>query len=93
MRFGICAPYREVATLETYPFDYLEENVQRFLIPKRPQSVWCVISPRRWQKRTPQHVIFMPTKCNHFSPGGFIYCTHGSLIFSGIKWIALPLCG
>ncbi len=33
MRFGICAPYREVAALETYPFDYLEENVQRFLIP------------------------------------------------------------
>jgi hypothetical protein len=31
MRFGICAPYREVAAWETYPFDYLEENVQRFL--------------------------------------------------------------
>jgi sugar phosphate isomerase/epimerase len=35
MRFGICAPFREVARLETYPFDYLEENVQRFLIPER----------------------------------------------------------
>jgi sugar phosphate isomerase/epimerase len=38
MRFGICAPYREVAALGTYPFDYLEENVQRFLIPERPQE-------------------------------------------------------
>ncbi len=44
MRFGICAPYREVATLETYACDYLEENVQRFLLPERPQedfeAVW-----------------------------------------------------
>jgi len=38
MRFGICASYREATTLETYPFDYLEENVQRFLIPERPQE-------------------------------------------------------
>jgi sugar phosphate isomerase/epimerase len=38
MRFGICAPYREVAALKTCPFDYLEENVQRFLIPERPQE-------------------------------------------------------
>src|SRR2546421_3731906 len=38
MRFGICAPYHEVATLETYPFDYLEVNVQRFLLPDRPQQ-------------------------------------------------------
>jgi sugar phosphate isomerase/epimerase len=38
MRFGICAPYREVAALKSYPFDYLEENVQRFLIPEHPQE-------------------------------------------------------
>jgi sugar phosphate isomerase/epimerase len=38
MRFGICAPYREAATLGTYPFDYLEEHIQRFLIPERPQE-------------------------------------------------------
>src|SRR6266478_7184956 len=38
MRFGICAPYREVAAWETYPFDYLEENVQRLLLPERPQE-------------------------------------------------------
>lgn len=44
MKFGICAPYNEVAILETYPFDYLEVNVQRFLLPERPrddfQEVW-----------------------------------------------------
>ena len=38
MKFGICAPHNEVAKLETYPFDYLEENVQRFLLPERPQE-------------------------------------------------------
>src|SRR2546430_16786648 len=38
MKFGICASYNEVAKLETYPFDYLEENVQRFLLPERPQE-------------------------------------------------------
>jgi sugar phosphate isomerase/epimerase len=38
MRFGICAPYCEIAALGTYPFDYLEENVQRFLMPERPQE-------------------------------------------------------
>jgi sugar phosphate isomerase/epimerase len=38
MRFGICSPYREVAALESYPFDYLEENVQRFLIPECSQE-------------------------------------------------------
>lgn len=38
MRFGICASYREVAALGTAPLDYLEENVQRFLIPERSQE-------------------------------------------------------
>lgn len=38
MRFGICAPFQEVATFEQYPFDYLEENVQRFLVPESPQE-------------------------------------------------------
>ncbi len=46
MRFGICAPYREVATLETYACDYLEENVQRFLLPERPQEDFEAI----WQE-------------------------------------------
>jgi len=38
MRFGICAPYREVAALETHPFDFLEEQVQNFLLPERPEE-------------------------------------------------------
>ena len=45
MKFGICAPYSEVAGdhkgrpyKEPYPFYYLEEHVQRFLIPERPQN-------------------------------------------------------
>jgi sugar phosphate isomerase/epimerase len=38
MRFGICAPFREVTTLTSFPFDYLEENVQRFLAPERSQT-------------------------------------------------------
>lgn len=36
MRFGICAPFQQVVTLTHPPIDYLEENVQRFLIPERP---------------------------------------------------------
>lgn len=38
MRFGVCASFREVASLPTIPFDYLEENVQRFLLPEKPQE-------------------------------------------------------
>ncbi|MBA2391231.1 MAG: TIM barrel protein [Ktedonobacteraceae bacterium] len=38
MRFGICAPFQEIAALSTFPFDYLEENVQRFLAPEKPQE-------------------------------------------------------
>jgi sugar phosphate isomerase/epimerase len=38
MRFGICAPLREITPLTNVPFDYLEENVQRFLAPERPQA-------------------------------------------------------
>ena len=38
MRFGICAPLREITPLTSVPFDYLEENVQRFLAPERPQA-------------------------------------------------------
>jgi sugar phosphate isomerase/epimerase len=38
MKFGICASFQQVAALKTRPFDYLEESVQRFLIPERPQA-------------------------------------------------------
>lgn len=40
MRFGICASMREVAALKTIPFDYLEESVQRFLVPEAPREVF-----------------------------------------------------
>lgn len=40
MRFGICASMREVAALKTIPFDYLEESVQRFLVPEAPRDVF-----------------------------------------------------
>ncbi len=35
MKFGICAPYQDVAALQEKTFDYLEENVQRFLVPEQ----------------------------------------------------------
>ena len=38
MRFGVCIPYKQVTTLQHVPFDYLEENVQRFLIPEQPDE-------------------------------------------------------
>ena len=38
MKFGICASYKEVAALQARPFDYLEENVQRFLVPEQTQE-------------------------------------------------------
>lgn len=38
MKFGICAPVNEVATLRNIPFDYLEENVRRFLVPEKSQQ-------------------------------------------------------
>jgi sugar phosphate isomerase/epimerase len=43
MRFGICAPFREVASLKSIPFDYLEENVQRFLVPEQPQETFAAL--------------------------------------------------
>ncbi len=38
MKFGICASFRDILTLNTITFDYLEENVQRFLVPEQPQA-------------------------------------------------------
>ena len=37
MKLGVCAPFGEVAGLRDVPFDYLEESVQRFLMPERPR--------------------------------------------------------
>ncbi len=38
MKFGVCASHYEVAALQERPFDYLEENVQRFLVPEQSQE-------------------------------------------------------
>lgn len=38
MNFGICASFRDVLKLPDITFDYLEENVQRFLVPEQPQA-------------------------------------------------------
>ncbi len=38
MRFGVCSSFRKVATLQHISFDYLEENVQTFLMPERSQE-------------------------------------------------------
>jgi sugar phosphate isomerase/epimerase len=43
MRFGICAPLRQVVQLKEFPFDYLEEGVQRFLLPERPQQEFVAL--------------------------------------------------
>src|SRR5260370_24704401 len=40
MRFGICASFREVAAFKNITFDYLEEQVQRFLMPEQPQDTF-----------------------------------------------------
>ncbi|GCE07594.1 sugar phosphate isomerase/epimerase family protein [Dictyobacter aurantiacus] len=37
MKFGICTSFRTISQLNEIALDYLEENVQRFLIPERPQ--------------------------------------------------------
>jgi sugar phosphate isomerase/epimerase len=38
MRFGICISLNQALQLKEFPFDYLEEGVQRFLVPERPQQ-------------------------------------------------------
>ena len=38
MKFGICTSFREVQALDKITFDYLEESVQRFLIPEKPHE-------------------------------------------------------
>ncbi|GCE21812.1 sugar phosphate isomerase/epimerase family protein [Dictyobacter kobayashii] len=38
MKFGICTSFRNIPQLNEISFDYLEESVQRFLIPEQPQE-------------------------------------------------------
>jgi len=41
MKFGLCAAYRDVAALDPIPCDYLEVNVQRFLVPEQAPDVFA----------------------------------------------------
>ncbi len=41
MKFGICASFQELQTLDLLPFDYLEESVVRFLAPEQPDEVFA----------------------------------------------------
>src|SRR5438067_9068176 len=41
MKLGVCAPVGEVAGLSDVPVDYLEESVQRFLVPERPREAFA----------------------------------------------------
>ncbi len=38
MRFGICQSFRAVAVLKDISFEYLEESVQRFLVPEQSEE-------------------------------------------------------
>lgn len=38
MKFGVCASFQDILLLPNITFDYLEENVQRFLVPEQPQA-------------------------------------------------------
>ena len=40
MRFGINTSFAEVMALQHISFDYLEEHVQRFLLPEQPQAAF-----------------------------------------------------
>ncbi len=62
MKFGVCASYREVALLQEKAFDYLEENVQRFLVPEQSQEHF----EQLWQEA---RAIGMPIEaCNSMLP-------------------------
>lgn len=43
MRFGICAPFQQIALLQHISFDYLEESVQRFLVPEQPAEDFAAL--------------------------------------------------
>ncbi|GER91374.1 hypothetical protein KDW_55360 [Dictyobacter vulcani] len=38
MKFGICTSFQHIPQLRNHSYDYLEESVQRFLIPERSQQ-------------------------------------------------------
>lgn len=75
MKFGICAAFQQVATFKTIPFDYLEESVQRFLLPERPQADFDDLLQQARQLPVPI------TTANAFLPGDlFIVATPSRLV-------------
>jgi sugar phosphate isomerase/epimerase len=67
MKFGICASFRDIVNLKTVNFDYLEENVQRFLIPERPQEEFDA------QLREARQILPLPIEtANSFLPSDLV---------------------
>jgi sugar phosphate isomerase/epimerase len=46
MRIGICGSYQTIGQLTPIPCDYIEEGVQDFLVPERPQQEFDAILAR-----------------------------------------------
>lgn len=69
MRFGICAPLRQVAQLKALPFDYLEEGVQRFLVPEQTQQEFVAL----W--REAQHLPVPIEAANALLPADLVLVT------------------
>ncbi|WP_246046473.1 sugar phosphate isomerase/epimerase family protein [Thermosporothrix hazakensis] len=66
MKFGICASFRQVAAFPALNVDYLEENVQHFLMPERSQEAFAE------QLREARRVLPFPIEvANVFFPGNF----------------------
>ena len=66
MKFGICASVQQVAALKSIPFDYLEENVRRFLLPEKPQAAF----EEQWQIARDLPVAI--EAANSFIPGDLV---------------------
>lgn len=66
MRFGICASVQVAAQLPQVSFDYLEEGVQRFLVPERPQEEFEVLLKAARQLPVPVEAA------NAFFPGDLL---------------------
>jgi sugar phosphate isomerase/epimerase len=62
MKFGICASVTQAATLKSISFDYLEEGVQRFLVPEQPQETFAGLLQAARQLPVPIETanVFLP---------------------------------
>jgi sugar phosphate isomerase/epimerase len=61
--FGICAKMSEYRNLSAVGFDFIEEGVNRFLVPDKPDSVFSDILAE--QRETGARIV----SCNGFFPG------------------------